>query len=718
MEKLFGKQMDIKKRVLIMVLLCSIGAIIVTGFLSLFGMYQMRSSAVDSGLVIGDEAADSSLLALENQAQTHLKSASADKAKQIESMLGNLQAETRIIANEMTVIMQHPELYSSVQISEPNAFTTGIVPYVMYAPGVNRAAVQNELLLAGNIRDFLVRVYDIRIPIGSVYVASKNGFGIYVDDQSATAVDPVTGEIETYDASERPWYKLAETEQKLVFTDVFEDSEGKGLAISCVAPYYDQYGDFAGVVGIGALLSEVDDLVDKVEIGNGGWCFVMGQTGKILFSSHNEGIFAESPDAGKSLAEISNPDLSALAQKMSAHESGIGTFNLDGEDYYLAYAPIERLNMSFGAVLPISEVVAPAMKTKNYIQNITNERVDFVRESTTRTLLMLLFATIVIAGIVSKVAGSLSERLVKPIHQLADGVREISSGNLDKKLDIQTGDEIEHLAVCFNAMTDELKIQMKNLATVSAEKERIATELDVAKNIQQSALPREFPNRDDFQIFASMNAAKEVGGDFYDFYMLDERHVVITIADVSGKGVPAALFMMISKTILKNYATMMKSPDDFASVMKLANDQLCHGNDEMMFVTTFIGMVDLDKKKFIYVNGGHNPPVIYRPTQDRFDFLNVEQNCVLGLMDGMDFEQQEADLESGDVIFLYTDGVTEAMSETHEQFTEPRLLECLNATTRRCTLEDLLDSVKKALAQHVGKAEQSDDITMLAFRLK
>ena len=714
---IFDKPMDIKRRVVILVLICSIGAIIVSGFLSLVGMYRMRSSAVSNGLVIGDEAADSSLKALEDQAQNHLKSASADKAKQIESMLGNLQAETRIIANEMTVIMQHPELYSQVQISEPNRFSTGIVPYVMYFPGVNRSAVQNELLLAGNIRDFLQRVYDVNIPIASVYVASKNGFGIYVDDESASAVDPVTGEIMPYDASERPWYQLAEAEQKLIFTDVFNDSEGKGLAISCAAPYYDRYGDFAGVVGIGALLREVDKLIDQIEIGNNGWCFVMGQNGNVLFSSHNEGVFAESPDNEKRLADISDSDLSALAKKMVSQENGIGTFKLDGEDYYLAYAPIKRLNMSFGAVLPISEVIAPALETKNFIEQITNERVDFVRENTTRILILLSLATLVIAGIVSKVAGSLSERLVKPLHKLADGVREISAGNLDKKLDIHTGDEIEHLAVCFNAMTDELKIQMKNLATVSAERERIATELDVAKNIQLSALPREFPNRDDFQIFASMNAAKSVGGDFYDFYMLDERHVVITIADVSGKGVPAALFMMISKTILKNYATMMNSPDDFASVMKLANDQLCHGNDEMMFVTTFIGMIDLDKKKFIYVNGGHNPPVIYRPTQDRFDFLNVDQNCVLGLMDGMDFSQQEIDLESGDVIFLYTDGVTEAMNEKHEQFTDPRLLECLNSTTRRCTLEDLLGSVKKSLADHVGNAEQSDDITMLAFRL-
>ena len=301
---------------------------------------------------------------------------------------------------------------------------------------------------------------------------------------------------------------------------------------------------------------------------------------------------------------------------------------------------------------------------------------------------------------------------------LSDGVREIASGNLDKKLEIHTGNEIEHLAETFNGMTMELKNYMANLTKVTADKERIATELNVATNIQLSMLPRDFNIGKGFEIYARMNAAKEVGGDFYDFYMLDENHLMITIADVSGKGVPAALFMVISKTVLKNFALSMKSPDDLSAVMTLANQQLCDGNDEMMFVTVFMGMLDLKTGKFIYVNGGHNPPMLYKKSEDRFEFLNVEQNVVLGMMDGMDFEQQEVDLKSGDILYLYTDGVTEAMDVSNNQYGEERLSKTINSLDKTTDLKTLLKAVRADVSDHVGEAAQSDDITMLAVRFR
>ena len=152
--------------------------------------------------------------------------------------------------------------------------------------------------------------------------------------------------------------------------------------------------------------------------------------------------------------------------------------------------------------------------------------------------------------------------------------------------------------------------------------------------------------------------------------------------------------------------------------MALANNQLCQGNDEMMFITVFLAMLDLKTGKLIYVNGGHNPPMLYRDAEKKFHYMDVEQNCVLGLMDEMDFVQQETQMNHGDIIYLYTDGVTEAMNKNREQYGEERLENCLNATDHQCNLQMLLDSVKESLAQHVQDAEQSDDITMLSVRLK
>ncbi len=307
--------------------------------------------------------------------------------------------------------------------------------------------------------------------------------------------------------------------------------------------------------------------------------------------------------------------------------------------------------------------------------------------------------------------------LLDPLKKLTGGVREISGGNLEKKLDIRTGDELEKLAGAFNIMTDELQTYMKNLTAVTAEKERISTELNVAKEIQRGMLPQDFDfGRSDFEIFATMNAAREVGGDFYDFYLLDENHLAVTVADVSGKGIPASLFMVISKTVLKNFATFTTSPDDYSAVLSCANDQLCQGNEEMMFVTVFFGVLEISTGRFIYVNGGHNPPIIYRHAENRCEFLDVEKNFVLGSIEDVPYIQQETRLEQGDLFFAYTDGVNEAMNENHEEYTSERLLKFMNSTNCDADLEILLAAVRADVAEHVGEAEQSDDITMMALR--
>ena len=307
--------------------------------------------------------------------------------------------------------------------------------------------------------------------------------------------------------------------------------------------------------------------------------------------------------------------------------------------------------------------------------------------------------------------------LLDPLKALTNGVHEITGGNLEKKLDIKTGDELERLAGAFNTMTDELQTYMKNLTQITAEKERISTELNVAKEIQRGMLPQDFDfGRSDFEIFATMNAAKEVGGDFYDFYLLDENHLAVTVADVSGKGIPASLFMVISKTVLKNFATFATNPDDYAAVLSCANNQLCQGNEEMMFVTVFFGVLEIDSGRFIYVNGGHNPPVIYHRAENSCEFLNLQKNFVLGGMEDVPFKQQEIKLEHGDLIFAYTDGVNEAMNENHEEYTSERLLKFMNGTDCNADLETLLAAVRADVALHVGDAEQSDDITMMALR--
>ena len=240
-------------------------------------------------------------------------------------------------------------------------------------------------------------------------------------------------------------------------------------------------------------------------------------------------------------------------------------------------------------------------------------------------------------------------------------------------------------------------------------------ELNVASHIQKNMLPCIFPpypEREEFDIYATMMPAKEVGGDFYDFFLIDPDHLAIVIADVSGKGVPAALFMVIAKTLIKNNTAGMTEPK---GIFEKTNDQLCENNEEGMFVTGFMGILEISTGVFSFVNAGHNPPLLKRKGQ-QFDWLSVKPGFILAGMEGMKYQQESITLSEGDELYLYTDGVTEAMNLEEELFTDQRLKEALNRH-RKLDLKDLLASMKQEIDQFANGAKQADDITMLALRI-
>lgn len=279
---------------------------------------------------------------------------------------------------------------------------------------------------------------------------------------------------------------------------------------------------------------------------------------------------------------------------------------------------------------------------------------------------------------------------------------------------INTRDEIETMANSFNRMADNIVGYAKNIETVTADKERIATELSVATQIQSSMLPSTFPafpGREDFDIFAMMDPAKEVGGDFYDFFFVDDDHLSITIADVSGKGVPAALFMVITRTLMKNHAALKKSP---AEVFTAVNNLLCENNSASMFVTAFTGILNLKTGEFVYANAGHNPPLIKRKGGN-FEWIKTKPALFLAGMEGMRYREYSMTLCKGDELLLYTDGVTEALDAGDDLYGEDRLLHCLNRLPEHNSAS-MLQLVKEDVQRFVGGAEQADDITMLAFR--
>jgi sigma-B regulation protein RsbU (phosphoserine phosphatase) len=277
---------------------------------------------------------------------------------------------------------------------------------------------------------------------------------------------------------------------------------------------------------------------------------------------------------------------------------------------------------------------------------------------------------------------------------------------------IKTHDEIETLSDSIEKMTADMITYIKNLTAVTAEKERIGAELTVATQIQASMLPHNFPNRGEFELFATMQPAKEVGGDFYDFFYINDDTLAVVMADVSGKGVPAALFMVIAKTLIKTNALRGLSPKE---VFEVSNNLLCENNEADMFVTAFMGYLDIPGGKFTFVNAGHNPPLLKHGGQ--FDWLKTKVGFVLAGMEGMSFTEEEIILETGDELFLYTDGVTEAHDIEDNLFSDPYLLEVANKCKYK-TPDEFNYYIKAEIDAFAGEAPQADDITMLLLKYK
>ncbi len=307
--------------------------------------------------------------------------------------------------------------------------------------------------------------------------------------------------------------------------------------------------------------------------------------------------------------------------------------------------------------------------------------------------------------------------LINPLgtlHRAVRGLMENKKEALeDFKVEVHTRDELQELADSFQYMVVELNEYIHNLNRITAEKERIGAELDVARHIQASMLPcvfPAFPERHEFDVYASMTPAKEVGGDFYDFFLVDDDHLALVMADVSGKGVPAALFMMISKTLIKSAAQNGLSPK---AVLEKVNNQLCENNDAEMFVTVWLGILEMSTGKLKCANAGHEYPAIMREG-GQYELFKDRHGFVLAGMEGSRYNEYELELHVGDRLFVYTDGVPEATDAENVLYGTERMLAALNEA-KDLPCQELLDHIHKSVNQFVGQADQFDDITMLSF---
>lgn len=330
---------------------------------------------------------------------------------------------------------------------------------------------------------------------------------------------------------------------------------------------------------------------------------------------------------------------------------------------------------------------------------VFNERNHSVYESVLADILLFTVIYILVSLLVQHL-------VVENLETVNASLRKITEGNLDEAVSVYASSEFTSLSNDINQTVDVLKTYIR------AAEQKYEEELEFAKSIQDSALPHNFSfPRTDLEIYASMDAAKEVGGDFYDFFFVDTNKLCLVIADVSGKGIPAALFMMKSKAILRNFAELGKSP---AEICELANNGLCEGNDAEMFVTVWISIIDLETGHAVCSNAGHEYPVIKR-ANGNYELYKQKHNMALAVMKDIPFREYELDFKRGDCLFVYTDGVPEAINLKEEAYGADRLIDVLNKY-KDLSQKDILGFTRQDIRLFVGKAEQFDDVTMIGFK--
>ena len=346
------------------------------------------------------------------------------------------------------------------------------------------------------------------------------------------------------------------------------------------------------------------------------------------------------------------------------------------------------------------------------MNNVMKERRQFL-------VSMLLFSGVLMLLSIAVTIFLMRRMATKPLSMLSKA----TLGFADSKegytmedvinLPIKSKDEIGDLYHEIRSMQGRMVEYLENLTRVTAEKERIGAELNIATQIQADMLPRifpAFPDRKEFDIYATMTPAKEVGGDFYDFFLIDEDHLGLVMADVSGKGVPAALFMVIAKTLIKNRAQMGGGPGE---ILQYVNEQLCEGNDAELFVTVWFAILDLKTGKGLAANAGHEHPALRR-ADGQYELVVYRHSPAVATMEGMRFREHEFELHPGDSLFVYTDGVAEATNAQEELFGTDRMLTALNRDPGAAP-ETLLHTVRQDIDAFVGDAPQFDDITMLGL---
>lgn len=501
---------------------------------------------------------------------------------------------------------------------------------------------------------------------------------------------------DNYDYVLADWYQIPRELGQSEWSEPYHDEGGGEVLMATYSvPFYrtrDGERRFAGIVTADISLEHLTEIVSSMQILETGYGFLLSRNGVFLAHPRSELIMDESVF---SLAEErDDPKLREIGRRMAAGEAGFMPYRtIDGISSWTYCAPLENVGWTLGVIFPEHEILADIRA------------------------LMLTMAGMGVAGILVLMVAVvfISSTVTAPIRALAAASDKVAAGDFAAPLpERRLQDEVGALTQDFLVMQDSLKDHIQKLMETTAAQERMESELKIAHDIQMSILPKTFPPfpaRDEFDLYAHIAPAKEVGGDFYDFFPLGKDLLCFVIGDVSGKGVPAALFMAVTKTLIKSVAKDDVTPD---AILAHVNRELAADNDACMFVTLFCGVFNMKSGEIQYANAGHNPPLLVKQN-GAVKWLPRSGALVAGAMPEVQYKREKLLLTPGESLYMYTDGVSEAMNPAGDLYSEPRLEKTLSELAGE-DVTDIIHKVTDSVHQFADGASQSDDITMMMIR--
>ncbi|MBQ9009621.1 MAG: SpoIIE family protein phosphatase [Clostridia bacterium] len=620
-----------------------------------------------------------------------------------------------MLADQVKDVFEHPEAYGEREVSVPDKSNAGKYALQILFPDEEAAEDPETMRMVRKLANLeplmreIVRGSDLYTR--DCYISLPCGISLAMDTESDQKFDE-SGHILAYDPRVRPWYVAAVEKGGFCFTLAVQSYFVRLPEVEYGVPIYVD-GELVAVLQGSTALSIIQEFMSDIGIGRNGFSILITDDDQLIFSPRQSGELLMPDGMSMDIRQTGNEQLVQLVEGARNQSRGFGEVEIDGEKYYAAYVRMDTvgwLQITFVLQSEMQEPTVALLKEVDAISVEAEEKFGHAFRNSTILILGVIFLLLLNAFVASL---SLSGKLLNPINVMTHRIEDLSGKQFVFEMEdvYRTGDEIEVLAKTFGQLSNQTQEFIHRILTMTAEKERVSTELSIATTIQANMLPSvfpPFPDRHEFDLYASMHPAIEVGGDFYDFVMVDDDHLGLVIADVSDKGVPAALFMMSSKIIINYRLQLGGSP---AEILKAANEQLCRNNKHLMFVTVWLGILELSTGKLICSNAGHEFPILRDPS-GAFQVFRDKHSMPLGARLKTKFQDYELQLAPGSAVFVYTDGVPEAANAEGTFYGMERLTNTLNRLAVKRPAE-ILQGVKEDITAFVDGASQFDDMTML-----